>query len=156
MCCHCVLHKGAWAHSHPTPAHVGSTQTCPPNILALQYQWAQKVKQFNIIEDPVFPRWDVTEQRQCLVSTRQIYKIIERGGRDNRDWSLHINAAGWHCPQLFDIKPHFPGGQSQVWNIFLYRGWGGDGGMVGAESRAKQSSSMNMVIVIWKITIPWK
>ena len=88
MCCHCVLHKGAWAHSHHTPAHVGSTQICPPNILALKYQWAQKVKQFNIIGDPVFPRWDVTEQRQCLVSTRQRYKIIERGGRDNRDWRL--------------------------------------------------------------------
>ena len=71
MCCRCVLHKGAWAHSHHTPAHVGSTQTCPPNILALKYQWAQRVKTIEYYRGPSPPtvgcHWTAPK---CLVTTR--------------------------------------------------------------------------------------
>ena len=81
MCCRCVLHKVAWAHSHHTPAHVGSTQTCPPNILALKYQWAQRVKQLNIIGNPVLPRWDVTEQRHSVLLLLQGTLTSRKGPR---------------------------------------------------------------------------
>ena len=42
----------------------------------------KELKQLNIIGDPVLPQWNGTEQRQCLVSTRQRHKVIERGERE--------------------------------------------------------------------------
>ena len=69
VCCRCLLHKGAWAHSNHIPAHVVSTQTCPPNILASKYQWAQRVKTIEYYRGPsppmvgcywTAPRWLVT------------------------------------------------------------------------------------------------